>query len=109
MSALPGTKVRPPTVRRTAAVAALIAAATALAGCNTGPDSAEPAAAATPSSSASSPSATPTESAATVSSSVPDDVQTVPVDQKVELTASDGTLKSVKVVYGKKHEKLAGK
>jgi lipoprotein-anchoring transpeptidase ErfK/SrfK len=109
MSALPGTPLRPHPVRRTAVVTALIAAASALAGCNTGADSAGPTVAAAPSSSASSPSATPTESAATVSSSVPADEATVPVDQKVELTAEDGTLKSVKVVYGEKHDKLAGK
>jgi lipoprotein-anchoring transpeptidase ErfK/SrfK len=108
MSALPGTPLRPHPVRRTAMVAALIAAASALAGCNAGVDSTRPAAAAA-SSSASSPSATPTESAATVASSVPADVATVPVDQKVELTAQDGTLKSVKVVYGEEHDKLAGK
>ena len=109
MSTSPGTPARPHTVRRTACVAALLAAATAFAGCTSAAsDSAQTASASTSSSPTSSPSATPTESAATVSSSVPDDVKRVPVDQKVELTAEDGTFTSVKVIYGQKHEKLAG-
>lgn len=107
MSATPGTPVRPRAARRTSAVAALIALATVVAGCTDSVDSAHPeagqSAGQSPSESASA------ESVARVSTSLPEDSDQVPVDQKVELTAKDGTFERVAVTFGPKHRPLAGK
>ena len=107
MSAFPGTPVRPRAARRTAAVAALIALATVVAGCTDSVDSAHPATGQTPSQSPS--ESASAESVARVTTSLPEGTDTVPVDQKVELNAEDGTFERVSVTFGPKHRPLAGK
>jgi lipoprotein-anchoring transpeptidase ErfK/SrfK len=106
MSAIPGTPVRPRAARRTAAVAALIALATVVAGCTGSDDPGAPTAGENPSAS---PSETPAESVARVSTSLPEDTDSVPVDQKVELTAEDGTFEQVEVTFGPRNRPLDGK
>ncbi len=98
MSAIHGTPVRPRAARRTAAVAALIALATVVAGCTGSADAGTPAPRDGPSTSPSA-SASP-ESVARVSTSLPEGSDPVPVDQKVELTAKDGTFDRVEVTFG---------
>lgn len=107
MSALSGTPVRPRAARRTAAVAALIALATAVAGCTDSVDSAHPATGQAPSQSPS--ESASAESVARVTTSLPEGADTVPVDQKIELNAEDGTFERVSVTFGPRHRPLAGK
>ncbi len=106
MSAFHGTPVRPRAARRTAVVAALIALATVVAGCTDSVDSGRPAAGETPSQSPS--ESASAQSVARVSTSLPEGSDPVPVDQKVELTAEDGTFDRVEVTFGPKHRPLAG-
>ncbi len=112
----PGTSL-PVRAHRSAALVGVAVASLALAGCTAGAqDAAAPAAAPAASGSASgsaSPSAEATDTApatsvASISDNLPGARKGVPVDQRIELTAEEGTFEKVRVVFGQDRQKLAG-